>query len=90
MIKSNVGELEDVILDENREGRGSKTFNISPYQIIIKSFALQKPNLLMRIPNYNNRNRLRVIVTDEIDLNKDIVDYLKLKNRLIDLRMDID
>lgn len=90
LIKSNVGELEQVIINENREGRGSRTLNISPYQIIIKSYTLQKPDLLFKIPNYNNRNRLKIVITDEMDFNEDIIDYLKLKNRLIDLRLNND
>lgn len=72
--------LEDIVAEETKVGKGTKTLNLSPYGIIIQSLLNREPK---KISDYlsSNNCKFRILIPQEIEM-PDSIDKGLLKNAI--------
>lgn len=64
-------DLENDLLEENKQGRGSNTLNLSPYLVIVQTFINQHTDKMNRYIRKDSKRK--ILIPQEIDVTKILV-----------------
>lgn len=84
-INSSVEEFKEIIKKQNEQNKGAKLLNISPYQSIIQAYAAEKPEKFIQLTE-NNIGKFKIVITEEINIDENLINELKDKHIIIDYR----
>lgn len=66
-IGLNLPELNEILVLEKQQGRGTLTRNLSPFLIVVQSVFNAKPDKITNyLQNEDNRNKQKILITSEM------------------------
>jgi ppGpp synthetase/RelA/SpoT-type nucleotidyltranferase len=66
-IGMSLPELNEILVIEKQQGRGTLTRNLSPYLIVVQSIFNAKPERVVSyLQNGNNKNKQKILITSEM------------------------
>lgn len=70
-IGLNLSDLNEILVLEKQQGRGTLTRNLSPFLIVVQSVFNIKPEMIISyLQNEHNRNKQKILVTSEMNIPK--------------------